>query len=60
MCSSNCGALHSVNYLEGMLLDSSALKRIFKNYRNKTESLVVADAPNTIIGLLAILAALFK
>jgi len=68
-CPSNCGTLHSVNDLEGisycpncsgMWFDSRALKGMIKNYRNKTESFVVADAPNTIIGLLGMLGALFK
>jgi len=68
-CPSNCGTLHSVVDLEGISycpnclgiwFESSALKKMLKNYPNKTESLAVVDAPNAIIGFLSILGALFK
>lgn len=68
-CPSYCGTLHSVNGCEGISycpscfgiwFDPNALKKMIKHYPNKTEPLIVADAPNTIIGLFGVLGALFK
>ena len=68
-CPVNCGELHHLNDVEGisycpacmgMWFDANALKILLQNYPNKTESLVIVDAPNSIIGLLGLLGALFK